>query len=336
MLEVALLDLVETGFDLGHVLVNVRGVARTHLELVGAQARDLAVGQVHHARGVRHDGGRVAGHDGLAVAHADHERARQARDHDLFGIVGVDDREAVRAADVIEGGLDRVDERSLVVARHEVGEHFGVGLAFERDALALQKSLKRRVVLDDAVVNDRDLAGSVLVRVRVGLARPAVRGPARVRDTHGRVLGRVVQARGQVVDASRALAHEHAARVEQRDARAVVPPVFEPAQSLDQDGRGLALANVSHDSAHDLVPQRDRKPAPAPGRERPDERAHYRPTRPCGQSFDRAGAQEAAMISSLFPVKGEICHEGTKTQSGKERTIPSASCLCAFVAPFLL
>ena len=38
------------------------------------------------------------------------------------------------------------------------------------------------VVLDDAVVHDREAAGAVEMGMRVAIARRAVRGPARVRD----------------------------------------------------------------------------------------------------------------------------------------------------------
>ena len=47
---------------------------------------------------------------------------------------------------------------------------------------ALQLLLEIQVVLDDAVVDDDDLAGAVAVRMGVLFGRPAVRGPARVAD----------------------------------------------------------------------------------------------------------------------------------------------------------
>ena len=47
---------------------------------------------------------------------------------------------------------------------------------------ALQLLLQIEIVLDDAVVDDDDLAGAVAVRMGVLLGRPAVRRPARVAD----------------------------------------------------------------------------------------------------------------------------------------------------------
>ena len=81
-----------------------------------------------------------------------------------------------RAAD---GVLEAV---VLHLALDQVRDDLGVGLGDERVALALQLVLQVEVVLDDAVVDDDDLAGAVAVRVRVLLGRPAVRRPARVAD----------------------------------------------------------------------------------------------------------------------------------------------------------
>jgi hypothetical protein len=67
-----------------------------------------------------------------------------------------------------------------------VRDDLGVGLRGELVALALGLVAKLLVVLDDAVVDDRD---AVLrdVRVRVSLARYAVRGPAGVCDAEAPV-----------------------------------------------------------------------------------------------------------------------------------------------------
>ena len=67
-------------------------------------------------------------------------------------------------------------------ALDEVRDDFGVGFGDELVALVLELVLQLEVVLDDAVVDDDDLAGAVAVRVRVFFGRPAVRGPARVAD----------------------------------------------------------------------------------------------------------------------------------------------------------
>ena len=56
--------------------------------------------------------------------------------------------------------------------------HLGVGVTGELHARGFQFSAHDGVVLDDAVVDDRDLPGGVTVRVSVAVGRPAVGRPA--------------------------------------------------------------------------------------------------------------------------------------------------------------
>ena len=61
-----------------------------------------------------------------------------------------------------------------------MGDDFGVGLRLEFVAELAQALALLFVVLDDAVVHQRDAVADV--RVRVGLGDAAVRRPARVAD----------------------------------------------------------------------------------------------------------------------------------------------------------
>ena len=111
--------------------------------------------------------------------------------------------------------------------------------------------LQIEVVLDDAVVDDDDLAGAVAVRVRVLLGRPAVRRPARVADAvvAGERVGaddllEVRQLAGAAAQVDRAVADD-------RDAGRVVAAVLEPPQPVDEDGHDVLRSDVADDSAHD-------------------------------------------------------------------------------------
>ena len=77
---------------------------------------------------------------------------------------------------------DRVLRRraALDLARDEVADDLGVGLALELAALGDQLVAQRLEVLDDAVVDQRDAADDV--RVGVADGRRAMRRPARVGD----------------------------------------------------------------------------------------------------------------------------------------------------------
>src|SRR3546814_13860225 len=64
---------------------------------------------------------------------------------------------------------------------NEMRDDLGIGLALEFAAATGQRLAQRLEIIDDAIVDKRDLAGRV--GVRVARRRRAVRCPARVRDT---------------------------------------------------------------------------------------------------------------------------------------------------------
>jgi len=107
------------------------------------------------------------------------------------------------------------------------------------------------VVLDDPVVNDRDIPGRM--RVRIVLARPSVGRPPGVADA-GRAVQRTLR---QCIVEVRKLADGandfDGLAIVHGEARRVVPPVFELTKSVDQDRGSRAWSNVSDDSAHSLI-----------------------------------------------------------------------------------
>ncbi len=146
-------------------------------------------------------------------------------------------------------GLEQIFLRGEVEV-HAMRDHLGVGFRGERVAGLLQLVAQLFVIFDDPVVDD----GQAIVRdvrVRVALGRHAVRGPARVRDADLAVRGIRLDGVLEHLDlADRAQALELGGAVEHGDAGGVVAAVFEPAQSLHQDGDDVALSDGSDDAAH--------------------------------------------------------------------------------------
>ena len=114
----------------------------------------------------------------------------------------------------------------------------------------LQLVLQVEVVLDDAVVHDDDLAGAVLVRMGVLFSRPAVRGPARVADAVDAFERLRVDRLLEVHELARASAALDLPVADDGDARRVVTAIFEPPQSVDEDGHNFLRAEITDDSAH--------------------------------------------------------------------------------------
>ena len=169
------------------------------------------------------------------------------------GIVGRDQHQREQAAHQQQRPPHRVLEAVVLhLALDQVRDDLGVGLGDELVALPLQLLLQVEVVLDDAVVDDDDLAGAVAVRVGVLLGRPAVRRPARVADAvvaGDRVGGddvlEVRQLAGAAPQVDRAVAHD-------RDAGRVVAAILELPQPVDQDRDDVLRSDVSDDPTHKL------------------------------------------------------------------------------------
>ena len=107
------------------------------------------------------------------------------------------------------------------------------------------------IILDDTVVDQRKFMVLGIMRVRVHIARLAVRSPTGVGDAHGTGYILAFSRSLQVLDLSLGFVDDQIAIVvHQRHAGAVIPPVFEPGQALDQDRIGLTPSDISHDSTH--------------------------------------------------------------------------------------
>ena len=140
---------------------------------------------------------------------------------------------------------------AFVIVLQKLGDNLAVGIARKLDALRDKFRFKLGKIFDYAVVHDGEHAVLRHVRVRVYVARHAVRRPARVSYAHRSVRGFAAVcffvesfnlAHG-FHDANRtAVGNGYAARI--------VSAIFEAFQPFKQYGRGLLAARVTYNSAH--------------------------------------------------------------------------------------
>ena len=149
---------------------------------------------------------------------------------------------------------DGLDGRTPVPQglRDEVGHDLRVGLGLERDPVGLQLGLQLAVVLDDAVVDDREPVGGV--RMGVGLVRLAVRRPARVADADRAGQRRLRQLELEVAQLAFGAPALEAPVLQGGDARRVVAAVLEALQRVDDLHRHRLVSEDADDSAHGLFP----------------------------------------------------------------------------------
>ncbi len=113
-----------------------------------------------------------------------------------------------------------------------------------------QRLLDGRVILNNSVVDDGQLAVERVVRMGVYVVGFAVRRPARVPHTDPGVKLFVVQFGFERRYFSLFLVHLQALPVHQGHARAVVAPVFEPFQAFYHQRARFPVPNVCHNAAH--------------------------------------------------------------------------------------
>ena len=119
-------------------------------------------------------------------------------------------------------------------------DRLGVGVALEHVALGAELRLELAEVLDDAVMDDRDLA--VHVRMRVALGGTAVRRPARVADA-GVALQRLLQeAAFEVAQLALGATALEVAVLDGGNAGRIIAAILEPTQGVDEVGSDRFLS----------------------------------------------------------------------------------------------
>ena len=147
----------------------------------------IAVLEVDHPSRHPQDGGDIGRSEILAFAQSKQERRTAPRYDHRLRIARRNHRKGKGALQLADGAHAGVEKRlrGLAVLGDEMGHHLGIRIRDEFIARALEPLADRFVVLDDAVVNDRQIAGEM--RVRIALGGRAVRCPARVRNAGRRV-----------------------------------------------------------------------------------------------------------------------------------------------------
>jgi len=138
-----------------------------------------------------------------------------------------------------------------IILFNQVSNDFGVGFGSELVALGNQLFLERKIVFDDAIVDDDDLAGAVAMRVGVLLSGTAVGGPAGVSDAIGAVERLDPDDFFKIAQFALGAAHLQAGSIAgDGDARGVVAAVLELSEAFDDDINDWLVPYVSHNAAH--------------------------------------------------------------------------------------
>jgi hypothetical protein len=156
-----------------------------------------------------------------------------------------------RAPTIVPG--DCLDQIARPEPGDEVGEHLGVGVGAEHDAVVLELLPQLEMVLDHTVVDDGKISGLVEMRMGIPLGGRSVRGPAGVADPAHTRQRFVVEGPRQFGDPAGSLADMDPGVIDRRDPRAVVAAVLEPTEALQEDRDDVERAGEGDDAAHGRI-----------------------------------------------------------------------------------
>ncbi len=132
---------------------------------------------------------------------------------------------------------------------------FGVGLAGEFGALRFQHLPQLAEILDDAVMNHRDMLGRV--RMRVVLGRLAVGGPAGMSDAGETVERLGFQARFKIAQLAFGAAAHNLIAFQRGDAGGIVAAIFQPLERIHDLLRDRSAPENADNAAHvEISPNR--------------------------------------------------------------------------------
>ena len=233
-----------------------RAVGRIDAKPVRRDLGDVAFFEIREVARFLDQRLHVGAEEVFAFADAGDERRAAPRADDVAGLIAAHDRDRVRAVEALRRADDGTQEVIAFVHRlvHEMRDDFGVGIGVEAVAMRLELIAKLRMVLDDAVVHDRD---AIVGHVRMGVdrVRHAVRRPARVRDA-GDAGDRRLRVKLLELAHLAGCAHalEACIALEDGNAGRVITSIFERLEACDQDRYDVPPAGGCNDSAHRSYP----------------------------------------------------------------------------------
>ena len=197
---------------------------------------DVVVVQIDNFLRVVDDCGNVTCNVEVAVvSDAEDKRTSAAGANQNVGFFVADDSEAERSFDLLEGLEYGGLQIAVVIAGDEVCDDFRIGFGLEFNAFGDELCLEACVVLDDAVVDNRDFSVKACVRVRIGFGGGTVGGPARVGDADGTLDGAILQFVFEGLDFPRCADNFDLPLVDDGDSRAIVATIFHFLETFDKD-----------------------------------------------------------------------------------------------------
>ena len=196
----------------------------------------------------------------LAFTNADDQRVITACRNDLFGIIHRDHAQCVRTTDTLHGfqySLGQVFLLAGVQIVNQMRNRLGIGLRLESIAVRLQTYTQFLIVLNNAVMHDRNLAHTVTstqMRVGVAVGWLAMCRPARMADAAGAgQLALFADLLLKVGNAAACFDHAQAILGKCCDTCRVITAVFQTVQTLNQNRQRIFTPRKTDNTTHKSI-----------------------------------------------------------------------------------
>jgi len=193
---------------------------------------------------------RIGADEHLALAVADGQRAALPGNNHQIVVAAEDHGDgecAFETAQRVKGGADRI-VAGPQFAGDEMGDNLGVGVAGEGGAFGDQLILQLAIILDDAVMHDRNVVGHVRMGVRLGGL--AVGRPAGMPYTDLAQQRRRFQPRLEIAQLAFGAPPPKLAMLHGGDAGGIVAAIFQPLQRIDELASDRPFAENANNAAH--------------------------------------------------------------------------------------
>ena len=214
------------------------------------QNNGFAILKVEGPAGVRNKSEEIACQKMFFPPDSQNQGASFSRPNDLFRMTPVENNDGIgphRFLKRLAYGLPKV---SAIGGFDQVRQDFRIGLRGKGVSGLQEAFAKNGIILDDAVMDDGDVAAAVEVGMGVGLVGDSVRSPSGMAypdTTRDAVLAqRIFKDR----ELPLSLPNDEVSARKDRNARGIVPAVLQSLQTLENKGECLVLPDVPHDPAH--------------------------------------------------------------------------------------
>ena len=236
-----------------HLLGNGKTVRAQDLHPIRLYDRDFPIGQDINPPRARDNRRDIRRDEIFTLAQPDDERIVLLRADNRVRMLAIQEKKRVRPRDIRQKFPHRFQEIARIQLFHQMRNHLGIRFRLEDMTLGKQHLLDFHVIFDDTVVDNHEMIVAIPVRMRILIARPSVRRPARVPDADMPRKRRRQKCRLQIRQTAFFFHNPNAAFFIHRNPGRIISAILQAPKPVHQKMRRLSLAHIADNTAHTFL-----------------------------------------------------------------------------------